>query len=419
MGSVSELLTAVPLHQRPDLVEACAELINEEWKKSKTARMVSLQKSTDNFPLCLVLVKAPRSAAAAAGGKPVNTELLGHARLSRVVGQPESLFVETVVVARALRGQGYGRKLMEATERYARSRGFRHLHLTTHDKQHFYAHLGYVTSEPVQSMGFMSSLVPMEFLQMFSSPPPRAGAPLGGMGKPSSTTSPLHSRTSGANPPPLLSPMFPAHCAAAVSPLPSSTPPARCTAAGPPPLPPPLSSTPPAHRTAAGPPPLPPPLSSTPPAHRTATGPPPLLSSTPPAHRTATGPLPLPSATPPARCTAAGPPLPLPTCCLNSLPLGKPSPLPFPPAPPLASPFHLRAPAAGLPPPPPLPPSAGPLPSPPPGSPQSCLPLQRQPSSPGPIVSTSSGDDPSGQILLETPYRDLRGLPIFWMKKDI
>uniref|UniRef100_A0A8C4Y4F9 N-alpha-acetyltransferase 80 n=1 Tax=Gopherus evgoodei TaxID=1825980 RepID=A0A8C4Y4F9_9SAUR len=177
MGSVSELLTAVPLHQRPDLVEVCAELINEEWKKSKTSRMYSLQKSTDSFPMCLVLIKTQRATEAAEERKMGKTQLLGHARLSRVVSQPESLFVETVVVSRALRGQGYGRKLMEATERYAKSRGFRHLHLTTHDKQHFYAHLGYTTSEPVQSMGFMSSLVPMEFLQMFSSPPPHARAP--------------------------------------------------------------------------------------------------------------------------------------------------------------------------------------------------------------------------------------------------
>uniref|UniRef100_A0A8C3XHR7 N-alpha-acetyltransferase 80 n=1 Tax=Chelydra serpentina TaxID=8475 RepID=A0A8C3XHR7_CHESE len=243
---VSELLTAVPLHQRPDLVEVCAELINEEWKKSKTSRMYSLQKSTDNFPMCLVLIKTQRAAEAAEEGKMVKTQLLGHARLSRIVSHPESLFVETVVVSRALRGQGYGRKLMEATECYAKSRGFRHLHLTTHDKQHFYAHLGYAASEPVQSMGFMSSVVPMEFLTAAAGLPP------------------------------------------------------------PPPLPPPA-----AHGSSA----------------------------------------------------------------------------------------HL------------LPP--------PPGPPPCLLPLPGKPGSPGPIASSPPGEDPYGQTLLETPYRDLRGLPIFWMKKDI
>ncbi|KYO22931.1 N-acetyltransferase 6 [Alligator mississippiensis] len=106
MGSVSEMLTIVPLHQRPELMEACAELINEEWKKSKTSRIYSLQKSTDSFPLCLVLIKTQRTAEGATDGKMVETQLLGHARLSRVVGQPKSLFMETVVVSKALRGKG-------------------------------------------------------------------------------------------------------------------------------------------------------------------------------------------------------------------------------------------------------------------------------------------------------------------------
>ncbi|XP_044880746.1 N-alpha-acetyltransferase 80 [Mauremys mutica] len=343
MGSVSELFTAVPLHQRPDLVEVCAELINEEWKKSKTSRMYSLQKSTDNFPMCLVLIKTQRATEAAEEGKMAKTQLLGHARLSRVVSHPESLFVETVVVSRALRGQGYGRKLMEATERYAKSRGFRHLHLTTHDKQHFYAHLGYTTSEPVQSMGFMSSLVPMEFLQMFSSPPPHARAPAWGLGKPSPTTSHL-SRTSGANLPP----------------LPSSTPPAQCT-------------------TIVCPPPPPPPL-------------PPSLSP--------------------------------PTCSLNFSQSAIPPPLPLPPSPHHASPFHSKTAAAGLPPPPPLPApaahvSSAHFPPPPPGPPPRLLPLPGQPGSPGPIASSPAGKEPYDHSLLKTPYRDLRGLPIFWMKKDI
>ncbi|XP_024049397.1 N-alpha-acetyltransferase 80 [Terrapene carolina triunguis] len=344
MGSVSELLTAVPLHQRPDLVEVCAELINEEWKKSKTSRMYSLQKSTDNFPLCLVLIKTQRATEAAEEGKMAKTQLLGHARLSRVVSQPQSLFVETVVVSRVLRGQGYGRKLMEATECYAKSRGFRHLHLTTHDKQHFYAHLGYTASEPVQSMGFMSSLVPMEFLQMFSSPPPHARAPAWGLEKPSPITSHLNSRTSGANLPPLPSSTLPAHCTTTVCPPPP-----------PPPLPPSLSP---------------------------------------------------------------------PTRSLNSSQSAIPPPLPLPPSPPHASPFHSRTAAAGLPPPPRLPAPAAHVSSahflpPPPGPPPRLLPLPGQPGSPGPIAYSPPGKDPYGHTLLETPYRDLRGLPIFWMKKDI
>lgn len=169
MGSVSEELSLVPLHQRPELLEACAELLGEEWGKSRASRLHSLQRSSDAFPTCLLLIRSqgPSETPAAREGP---CELVGHVRLSRVVGRPHDLFVESVVVARALRGRGYGRRLMEATEQWARARGFRCLHLTTHDKQHFYAHLGFVLGEPVQSMAFLSPAISSEVLRLFSAP---------------------------------------------------------------------------------------------------------------------------------------------------------------------------------------------------------------------------------------------------------
>ncbi|KAI1892917.1 hypothetical protein AGOR_G00138450 [Albula goreensis] len=151
---------AVPLHKRPDLVEACADLVNSEWQRSRGARVHALQKSCHEFPVCLVLLQ----------GAGDGEKLLGHARLSQVVGHSGSLFVESVVVSKAQRGKGYGRTLMEAAERYARGRGFQRLCLTTHDKQHFYAHLGYVLSQPVQNAGAMTSFVPMEQTSLPSHP---------------------------------------------------------------------------------------------------------------------------------------------------------------------------------------------------------------------------------------------------------
>uniref|UniRef100_A0ACB8EIA4 Uncharacterized protein n=1 Tax=Sphaerodactylus townsendi TaxID=933632 RepID=A0ACB8EIA4_9SAUR len=189
------MLTAVPLHQRPDLLEPCADLINEEWKRSRASRIHSLQRSSEDFPMCLVLIRTARPAEETAEGKPAKSQcqLLGHARLSRVVGQPKSLFVETVVVSKAIRGKGYGRKLMEAVENYAKSRGYRCLHLTTHDKQHFYAHLGYTLTTPVQCAGFMSSLIPMEFLEIFSPPQHGREVPAGsGKNNPGTPPPPLH-----------------------------------------------------------------------------------------------------------------------------------------------------------------------------------------------------------------------------------
>ncbi|CAL9702812.1 unnamed protein product [Knipowitschia caucasica] len=154
-------LRAVPIHQRPDLLAPCADLVNQEWKRSQAARIHSLQKSCSEFPVCLVLL----------GGQSRCESLLGHSRLSRVVGQSNSLFVESVVVSKAERGKGYGRALMEETERYAQNRGFKRLYLTTHDKQHFYKHMGYVLSTPVQNAGAMTAFVPMETLLRFSPSP--------------------------------------------------------------------------------------------------------------------------------------------------------------------------------------------------------------------------------------------------------
>ncbi|XP_040009967.1 N-alpha-acetyltransferase 80 [Xiphias gladius] len=156
-----ETIRAVPIHQRPDLLVPCADLVNSEWQRSQAARVHSLQKSCPEFPICLVLLQGHRE----------TERLLGHVRLSLVVGHSSSLFVESVVVSKAERGKGFGRTLMEETERYSKSRGFSRLCLTTHDKQHFYAHLGYVLSTPVQSAGAMTSFVPMEMLLRFSRMP--------------------------------------------------------------------------------------------------------------------------------------------------------------------------------------------------------------------------------------------------------
>lgn len=244
----------MPIHLRPDLLVPCADLVNSEWKRSQAARVHSLQKSCADFPVCLALLRVHGGA----------EQLIGHARLSRVVGRGDSLFVESVVVPRAERGRGYGRTLMREAELYARSRGFARLCLTTHDKQRFYAHVGYVLSTPVQNAGAMAAFVPTGALLRFSGMPSEQARTGEGARSGGNPQVPQEDGDSAAPPPP------------------------------PPPAPPPLHS-----------PPIPPP--------------PPLNPSIPP-------------------------------------------------------------------PPPPPPPSAG---------------------------------QPVAQTLSETPYRDLRGVPIFWMHKDI
>ncbi|XP_047187313.1 N-alpha-acetyltransferase 80 isoform X2 [Scophthalmus maximus] len=302
-------IRVVPIHRRPDLLAPCADLVNTEWQRSQAARVHSLEKSCPEFPVCLVLLQ----------GHGEVERLLGHARLSRVVGHSSSLFVESVVVSKAERGRGYGRTLMEETERYSKSRGFERLCLTTHDKQHFYAHLGYALTTPVQNAGAMMSFVPMETLLRFSRMSSEEMSSQKQTGTMTDAQIPRRDRGSGStcvvgSPPP------PTPCSSITSP--------------PPPPPPPCSSI------TSPPPPPPPPCSS--------------ITSPPPP--------------PPCSSITSPPPPPPPPCSSITSP----------------------------PPPPPPPPS---IPSPPP--PPQCA---------GQLVV---------QTLTQTPYRDAKGVPIFWMHKDI
>ncbi|XP_029135674.2 N-alpha-acetyltransferase 80 [Labrus bergylta] len=235
-------IRAVPIHRRPDLLVPCADLVNSEWQRSQAARVHSLQKSCPEFPVCLVLLQGHREA----------ERLLGHARLSQVVGHTSCLFVESVVVSEAERGRGYGRTLMEEVERYAKSRGFKRLCLTTHDKQHFYAHIGYVLSTPVQNAGAMTAFVPMETLLRFSRMPSEEG------NTQRETWAKTEAKVPQGSPPPsgLLPPPPPPPPPPPLSSIPSPPPPP------PPPIPPP-------------PPPLPPPAIPPPPPLSSILSPPP------------------------------------------------------------------------------------------------------------------------------------------------
>ncbi|XP_067381939.1 N-alpha-acetyltransferase 80 [Channa argus] len=298
---------AVPIHRRPDLLVPCADLVNSEWQRSQAARVHSLQKSSPEFPVSLVLLQ----------GHKEKEKLLGHVRMSLVVGHSSSLFIESVVVPKVQRGKGYGRILMKEAERYAKSRGYKRLCLTTHDKQHFYAHLGYVLSMPVQNAGSMTAFVPMEMLLKFSRMQSE-GASMQRRTKMNSQI-PQGNRDSGG-------------ASVVGSPQPSSLP------FPPPPPPPPLP--PPSSTSIQLPPPLPPPSSTS---------------------------IQLPPPLPPPSSTSIQLPPPLPSPSSTSIQL--PPPPPFSPSPPN-----------------PLPPLAGQL-----------------------VIQT----------LTITPYRDAKGVPIFWMHKDI
>ncbi|XP_069117725.1 N-alpha-acetyltransferase 80-like [Argopecten irradians] len=151
-------LTTKTLHDYPQYMEECANILNEEWPRSKAARLHSLQKSNDKFPVCLVLI----------GQEKGKEELLGHSKLSIVHGKENSSLIESVCVRKSLRGKGYGRVIMEESEKYAKSRGYHTMYLTTHDKQDFYQHLNYTFCDAIISFGADPKLIPEHLIKQLT-----------------------------------------------------------------------------------------------------------------------------------------------------------------------------------------------------------------------------------------------------------
>lgn len=133
--------TAVSLHTHPELMKQCCDLINSEWPRSETARMISLQASCDKLPTSLVLLDSDK-------------KVLGHCKLTRIPNIEESCFIESVVIKKELRGKKLGTKLMIAAEEHCRSiLGRKMMHLSTKGQEFFYEKLGYKECEPVSIYG--------------------------------------------------------------------------------------------------------------------------------------------------------------------------------------------------------------------------------------------------------------------------
>ncbi|OQR76711.1 N-acetyltransferase 6-like [Tropilaelaps mercedesae] len=125
------------LQDYPEYMKVCCDTLNAEWKRSESARMISLQKSSPSLPVSLVMFDS------------MSREFLGHARLCRILERADACFIESVIVVLERRGQGLGRELMLLVEDYASRRGFRIAYLTSENKQAFYTRLGYAFCEPV------------------------------------------------------------------------------------------------------------------------------------------------------------------------------------------------------------------------------------------------------------------------------
>jgi len=128
------------LHEHPELLSKCCDLLNQEWPRSRAARMHSLQKSRPDLPCSLVMTPD-------ASGEP--PDVIGHSRLSILYAAPDACWIESVIVCEERRGQGLGKKIMEETETLAKSLGYKVAYLCTRDKLEFYSHIGYKQCEPV------------------------------------------------------------------------------------------------------------------------------------------------------------------------------------------------------------------------------------------------------------------------------
>jgi len=138
-------ISVVELHNATQYKTACMQLLNSEWPRSSELRERNLDKSCDNFPLSVVLT--------------VDGSAVGHARLCSIPGKEDGCWIESVVIRKDLRGKGYGKRLMLECENIAHSKGYNFMYLSTHDKEQFYCHIGYVQSAPVCTLGSSSSLL--------------------------------------------------------------------------------------------------------------------------------------------------------------------------------------------------------------------------------------------------------------------
>ncbi|XP_063589297.1 N-alpha-acetyltransferase 80-like [Penaeus indicus] len=149
--------TLVPLHRNTQYTEACMKILNEQWPRSNALRMRSLTSSSDNYPTSLVLLRNSSSDA---------LEVIGHSRINTLPQGQRDVWIESVIIRQDLRGKGFGRTLMTATEDYARACGFETAYLSTHDQQVFYGKLGYEFCPPVCIYGgcINRNLLPKQFL---------------------------------------------------------------------------------------------------------------------------------------------------------------------------------------------------------------------------------------------------------------
>ncbi|KAK6739743.1 hypothetical protein RB195_008314 [Necator americanus] len=139
-----------PLYYRQDLNRKCIELLNEEWPRSDGSREHSQAKSCRSSPPMSFLFIDNE-----------NDTLIGHARICLLPNRPTSCWIESVIIAKDLRGQGLGKSLMTRLENAAKEFGFDEAFLSTDDQVIFYERCGYSKCEPILHSTTSTSVFPV------------------------------------------------------------------------------------------------------------------------------------------------------------------------------------------------------------------------------------------------------------------
>lgn len=134
--------SVVPIHNYPELMKKTCELINSEWPRSETARMRSLEASCDTLPCSLVLTTDGMN------------RVIAHCKLSQIPSKKMACFIESVVVDKSCRGQGFGKLIMKFAEDYCRIvLDLKAIYLSTIDQDGFYERIGYEYCAPISMYG--------------------------------------------------------------------------------------------------------------------------------------------------------------------------------------------------------------------------------------------------------------------------
>lgn len=143
-------IIVVPIHKYLEYLQDCCNLINSEWKRSDTARLHSLQSSSDTLPTSLILLQ--------------DKKLIGHIKLSGIPSIRSACFVESVVIDSKIRGKGFGKMLMNKAEEYAKNTlNVDTIYLSTKGQELFYKKIGYNECSPISIYG---SFIPTQMFKI-------------------------------------------------------------------------------------------------------------------------------------------------------------------------------------------------------------------------------------------------------------